>query len=337
MSQAGHYDGRRRGLIALLVIIVLLAGGYYGFLRFAQSHLEGLLAAEARHGRHWSCASLDVSGPFPTFLYQCGDARLNGGPDASSPGLAASVRSVTMGWSLLEPSHARFEAAAPLSGTWADQPFKADWQGLSATIDGYSSLSARAQIQAEQIVAQMGGAVPAVYSAAHLRVEAGPVLESQQLQAWPVSVHADGLVSPIIARILRNDTPLAVDFRAHMSLPPRFDGSDISEIMERWRQAGGVIQIEELHLVATDLNIMAAGTLALDDQHRLSGALDLNINGGQDLLSHYGYIPKGGLVGSLLGGLLKGTGRGIALPLRFSDGRVWLGPLKLPLQLVALY
>ena len=107
--------------------------------------------------------------------------------------------------------------------------------------------------------------------------------------------------------------------------------------MERWRQAGGVIQIEELHLVATDLNIMAAGTLALDDQHRLSGTLDLNITGGQDLLSHYGYMPKGGLVGSLLGGLLKGTGRGIALPLRFADGRVWLGPLKLPLQLVALY
>ena len=87
MSQAGHYGWRRRGVIALLVIIVLMAGGYYGLARFAQSHLEGLFTAEARHGRNWRCDSLNSGGTFPTFLYQCHDARLSDEPDATSPRL----------------------------------------------------------------------------------------------------------------------------------------------------------------------------------------------------------------------------------------------------------
>ena len=207
-------------------------------------------------------------------------------------------------------------------------PFNMDWQALNISIDGYSTGSAHAKARLEQVIAMVGAPATAVHSADHMDVETGPLTQDGYAPSLPVVFHASGLKTPFLRQVLRNDTPVAIDFRGALLDPLALAGADASENMERWRQAGGLIHIQELHLAATDLNIVAEGTLALDAEHRLSGALNVTINGGEALLSQYGYTPKAGLVGALLGGLLKGNGKGLSLPLRLEDGRV---------KLVALY
>jgi len=329
-------------LAGIASLMLLIAGAFYALVQPLGAHIEQFISGEARHGRRWSCGNLIRQSVVPELVYQCDKAGLNKpvssaeAVSAAAP-LVAELASLRLGWSPWTPTSARLAASAPLVGTFGPDnlPFNMDWQALNLTVDGYSTRSAHAQLRLEQVVAMMGAPATAVHSADHMDMETGPLTQAGDASFLPMSFHANGVKTPILRQILRNDTPVSIDFQGELRDPLVLAGANAFESLEYWRQAGGLIHIQNLHLAATDLNIMAEGTLALDAQHRLSGALNVTIHGGEALLSSYGYAPKAGFAGALLGGLLKS--KDISLLLRLEEGHVMLGPLKLPVQLIALY
>lgn len=337
MTRIQKLSRRSRWLGLCFAVVIVLIGGYYGCLRFANRELNSLFELEAQHGRYWTCASLDRQGLLVDVSYQCAQASLKvvqGGSDRDV-GFTAELASLRMDWSLFAPAHVKLIATAPLSGTLANFPFKIDWQMLAATLDGTSTLSARTEMQVDHVLAVMSAPGSATHSAEHVSFDVGPLVKGNQTLSLPVFFEASGVASPVLRQIFRSDSLLSVDFRGDITHPETLIGANVPENLERWQQAGGVFHIQRAYLSATDLTVNAEGVLAFDSQHRLIGDLSLKIVGGEALLSQYGYGPKAGLMGSLLGGLMKGNG--VTLPLYFADGRVTLGPLKLPVKLVALY
>jgi len=107
--------------------------------------------------------------------------------------------------------------------------------------------------------------------------------------------------------------------------------------LEKWRQAGGVLEVAALSLAKGDQRVQAKGAIALDDAHRPAGQIDLRAAGVDALIGtvvgqRFG-SKEGALVGQLVGGLL-GLGRGRAQPDQAPQGSG--PPLKAlpPLKLV---
>ena len=114
-----------------------------------------------------------------------------------------------------------------------------------------------------------------------------------------------------------------------------------AERMERWREAGGRVEIGRTALLKGQRRVEATGELGLDGAHRVQGVLRASAN------------RLDGLVGALGGGVLGALGRGQGAqnpaqagqpalnplpPLRFDNGRLYLGPLPVPgVRLSPLY
>ena len=130
--------------------------------------------------------------------------------------------------------------------------------------------------------------------------------------------------------------------------------------LETWRQAGGSLDIALLSLAKGARRLQAQGKIALDDEHRPAGQIDIRAAGvealvGQIMGQRFG-AEKGALIGGLVGKLLGGGSRrqdaetaatpaaagDAALkampPLRLADGRLMLGPFPIPnVQVPPLY
>eukprot|EP01037_Dinobryon_pediforme_P007395 gene7394-7461_t len=316
---------------ALIVLALLLGGVRIVLIDKLAAHAQSFVDAEARHGRNWACNAGSSAG-FPLRLsYQCEVAHIKG-----ADGLDVTLAHATADWSVLAPTHVFVSATSPariLAGEGV--ALGIDWTTLQLVVAGISPGSVRGQLEGQQVHFVRSDEASVTHSAEYIHLEAGPLAEIAEKSALPVAVRATGIKSPVLAQALRNEAPLDIDFSGDILRPEAFKGGFSSENIELWRQLSGIIHVQHLRLTAADLNISADGTVALDDQHRIAGVLNVNIRGGEALLSQYGYNTKKGLLGSMLGGVLKGSG--LSLPLRLSDGRVWLGPIKLPVQLIALY
>ena len=101
------------------------------------------------------------------------------------------------------------------------------------------------------------------------------------------------------------------------------------QALERWRLAGGNVEIREMKLAKGEARVEASGVFALDDAHRLAGRMDLNLTGFGPVLQRMGLglgpLTSGGPTGAL------------RLPVNFERGRASIGPLRLPFVLNPLY
>ena len=101
--------------------------------------------------------------------------------------------------------------------------------------------------------------------------------------------------------------------------------------LARWRDDGGTLEINTLHLQWGDIEITASGSLALDDQMRAIGALTARIKGHDELLKlavANGAMDKKALLPAraVLGLLAAAAGGVLSVPVRLQDGKLFLGP-----------
>ncbi len=155
-----------------------------------------------------------------------------------------------------------------------------------------------------------------VYKAERSRIEAEP---NSPLGA------ALGALGPEVALAM---------FEASLNGRSPSTGASIAEIAAHWRNAGGNAELRRFKLVWGNLDIETSGTLSLDNEMRLIGALTARVRGHGKLIE--ALVAMGEMsaaeakAAKVVLDLLAAAGGGVlSVPLVLQDGLVRLGPVAL--------
>ncbi|MCZ6522549.1 MAG: DUF2125 domain-containing protein [Alphaproteobacteria bacterium] len=144
----------------------------------------------------------------------------------------------------------------------------------------------------------------------------------------------EGIRSPFGPRIAR----LAFEATLIGVIAGVAPGGAPAAALARWRDAGGLVEIQDLALIWGPLDLTASGTATLDPRLRPQGAFTARIRGLPEVLealAGQGLIEPGvalalKLTAMTLATRNRATGRPeVALPITLQDGLFYLGPVAL--------
>jgi hypothetical protein len=373
--------------VGLLALAVAWSIGWVLIRARAVSEIDGFFTREAAAGRTWDCPGRTVGG-YPFRIEMRCDALTFARSD-----LTFGVGPVVAVAQVYQPGHVIVEAKGPLRLKEGGTTLDADWRLLEASfhaaLSGFQRLSLVVEAPkgtvegvvlgqttpgapAPEAPAPGGTApatpppgtspVPIAFSAEHFEAHARPTpgrFESDG--AIDLSARLQKAALPVLDPLLGGPEPADMALDATVNRARGFGPGPLPGELERWRHAGGSLDVTLLSLAKGPRRVQARGTLALDEAHRLSGEAGLRAAGveqivgaimGERLGAERGALI-GNLVGQLLGGLARprngaapaappATGDEAGLkplpPLRLADGRVFFGPLAIPnVRLVPLY
>ena len=351
----------RRGLflpyVLLLVVAALWSAGWFWIRGRTVGEIDGWLAREAAAGRAWTCADRSVTGfPFRIEL-RCATLAMERSDGRFSLGPLTAVAQV------YQPRLVLFEAAGPFHAEQGDLTGDTSWTALRGSFHGAAEGFTRASIVVEGPRVTVAGAEPEplLLSGRHIELHVRPSPGRYESDgAVDVSLQlAQGAV-PQLDALTGNRDPADLSLDATLTRASLFGTGAVPRELERWRSAGGSLDVAALSVAKGPQRVQAKGSLGLDGAHRPAGQIDLRAAGvdalvgtlvGQRLGS-----DRGALVGQLVGGLL-GLGRraepdpgkadagkpdAAALkalpPLRLVDGRILFSGFPIPnVRVPALY
>lgn len=358
---------RRRRWPVLIVLLIVLAGlwstaWFYG-AGVAERTIDGWKAREAQAGRLYACVSQTITGfPFGIQL-RCADTSAEF--TANRPPLALKVKDMVVSAHVWRPTVLTTELVGPLTVAESGEPVSivANWREAQTKVHGLPASPESVSTTIEQpAVARASG--ESLFKADRFDLDgrlvsgsvySNPVIEIvlKLAQASAPSWH-QAAAMPVNADITATLRGLK-DF-APKPWPDRF---------RELQAAGGRIDIANARLQQRDTIALASGSLGLSPSGRLDGQLRLTVANLEAFLPTLGLdqmlsqeqasaqvnsafgaldrlIPGLGNVArknagpAILAGVnlmgqpteLEGK-RAVMLPLRFDDGMVSLGPLKL--------
>ncbi|CAH1668128.1 conserved hypothetical protein [Hyphomicrobiales bacterium] len=326
-------------LYAPPLLLLLLAVAWSAFWFYARgraaAEIDAALAREAERGRTWTCADRTIGGyPFRIEL-RCNALALT----STRWGDAVRVETgpaVAVG-QIYSPGLVIFELTGPAKVTLPDNRSLAlSWTNLDASLAWRNP--ERFALVASDLsgVLSAPGANPETWSSktleAHLRRNpARPATD----QAVDIAITAKGTVLPPIDALLGNSDTGEIALQATLTQSESFRKGFNPDALESWRGAKGTLELTRLSSTKGKARVDGSGVLQLDPTHRVSGDLRLAAAG----IEQIGGIRIGNLLGGL-GGLLGGRGADAATapgltslpPVSLREGRVFLGPIRLPLQ-----
>lgn len=339
-------SARRRSrfwLYAPFALLGLVAAGWSVLWHVARGKVEQQLdagvAREAAAGRSWTCADRSIGGyPFRLEV-RCASLGLVSSRwgDEVSLKVGPAVL-VAQAWA---PGHVILQATGPLAATLpggasADTSWSLFEASLKLKMDGFERLSL--VIDQPVTTLRRPGQPDEVLRSqafeAHLRPN--PQRFAGET-AVDLAIETKGTVLPVLDQLLADATPADLDIQATVSQVPAFRRGFNPDALESWRQAAGDVTVSRLSLRKGAIRVEAAGRGGLDDMHRPAGNLDASIAG----VERIGGIKVGGLtagLGAIFGGRQPaGDASGLTPlpPVVLREGRVFLGPIRLPLQPVA--
>jgi hypothetical protein len=358
--------GQRRWLVALpLIIVLLLAVAWSGFWLYAAARAEGILAEwrarEAQAGRSYACERQSIGGfPF-RFELVCSPASAN--LASNEPKVALTAAEVHIAGQVYDPTLLIAEVGAPLTiAVVGEQPVRARWSLLQISIRGRPPAPERVSM----VVDNAGIDRPEGQSGAPLlrakRIELHGRVASGSVRDRPVldlAATLGGFMAPTVHPMLQQplDVSMAGTLRGLDNLRPL----PLPARLRQLQAAGGRLEIKQARIQQGDVLAVAAGSLGLTRDGRLDGELTVTAAGLDKVLPKLGIDqlvaspqalePTFGALDRLLPGLGRiarkqaGTGlavglaligqpaelegrKAISLPLRFADGAVYLGPVK---------
>jgi hypothetical protein len=330
---------RSRRYVVLTVLVLLLAGGWIAFWTYAQAtvqdNITGWKAREAAAGRVYDCGTQSVGG-FP-FRFEVLCDRASAVIRSANPPVELTAPNVHIAAQVYQPTLLITEIAGPLSfGEPGHAPdYVANWklaqsslygtprepQRISIVIDG-------ASVRRTEQPAPMLDAARLEFHARMMEGSAAshPVIEfivrSAKLSAPPAGALAVKPIDADIDAVLRGLT----DF-APKPWPQRF---------RELAQSGGRVEIRSARVQQGDTLAVGSGALTINAQGRLDGQVNMTVAGLEGFINDVaaanrqklGFSVSLGL--GLLGGNKKLEGRpAVTMPLRVTDGTIYLGPLKL--------
>lgn len=345
-------SARRRSrfwLYAPFVLLGLLAVAWSGFWFFVKGRvaegLDRIVAREAQMGRTWTCADRSVGGyPFRIEI-RCGSLTLT----STRWGDAVRVQtgpSVGIG-QVYTPGLVLLQVTGPLQAVLPEgRKLDLGWTGLEASL----ALNGREPERLSLVMSEPNATLTAPGAAnetwrasrfeAHLR--RNPTRPAQE-QVADLALSVKASVLPALDTLLGITEPGDVDLQASVTQSLAFRGGFNPDTLEAWRNAGGQVELTRLVTTKGSARVESSGRLLLDQTHRVSGQIDAAIAG----IDRIGGIRVGGIaagLGGLLGGRQVSAGAGATPgltplpPVVLREGRVYLGPIRLPLQpLTPLY
>ena len=365
-----HWPRSRIGLflpyILLLALVLLWSAGWFYIRARAAAELDAWLAHEAAAGRTWTCADRSLTGyPFRLELrcssvaFARADGRFTVGP------LTAVVQ-------VYQPRHGLILVAGPFHAEQGPLTGDVTWSALEGSFHGASDGFVRASLVVDRPKGRVleserpGDPGPIDFAANHLELHARPTPGRFETDgAVDVSLRLAQARVPQLDAAVGSADPADVDLDATVDRATVLGPGTLARELDRWRGAGGRLDVAGLSVAKGDRRIQAKGGVGLDDAHRLAGQFDVRAAGlesliGQIMGQRFG-ASRGALIGNLVGQLLGGMQRrertdpaGAAVagpapgdggaplqplpPLRLADGRVLLGPLAIPnVALTPLY
>lgn len=320
----------------VVAIAVLWTGFWFHAATVARATLAGWQEREAQLGRPFSCGSQTIGGyPF-RFEVRCQEA----GADlpAASPPLQIRAKELVTVAQIYQPTLILAEIIAPLTvGQPGTKPaLTAEWTLAQVSLRGVPMRPERVSTAVDNLKLSQPDDAAALFSAKHAELHArlDPQSPPDQLSV-DVAARLEQATSTVAGPVLERpiDLELSTVLRGLKDLKPK----PLSNLLREWAAAGGDLQVVAARLVRGGMLVVANGTLRVNAQGRLDGGLKVTIAGIDfrlleralpQLKANAGPVGIGLL--ALLGEQTTLEGRpAVAMPLRFSDGAMALGPLPL--------
>ncbi len=351
----------------LLILVVLLAAGWSGLWYYAagqaQQTIEGWRAREAAGGRVYACASQTVGG-YP-FRIEVECERPSAQFRAIQPALELKTAGVLVAAQIYQPNLLIAEFKGPLTVAEAGQPpsLIANWTLGRSSVRGTPISPERVSLEFDGAVLERVNSsnrdvlLRAQHIELHGRLAEGSVRDNPVIE---VALRVDAASAPVIHPAAADaiDADVAARLRGLHDFAPKPWAARFREI----QAAGGRIDITQARVRQGDILAVGSGSLALNASGRLEGQLRVTVAGLDIFLEKIGaqrIVQNSPAVDRLAGALdrlspglgqaarqqaganlsaginmlgeqttLEGR-RAITLPLRFTDGAAFLGPIPI--------
>jgi hypothetical protein len=350
---------RRWPIVAPLVLVVVLATAWSVFWYYAagraQTELAVWQAREATAGRNVSCGTQEFSGfPF-RFELRCATPALS----LQKARLAVTAKDMHAAVQVYQPTLAVAEIDGPMTVTEEGRGGVAiDWTLAQASVHGLSRTPDRVSLVLDKpTVAQLAGNA-ALASAAHaeIHLRAAPRLP-QDPPALDLALSLAQALFPGLARV--PTVPIDADVTGTLHGIDRIAPKPWPQLLRDLQAANGRLDVTQARIRQGDILGIGRGTLKLTPRGTLDGELQLTVAGMEQLMTALGLDkavgqasqkaldrfapglnldkllgPRGNAALAAAGAAMLGQpteleGRqAVTLPLRFADGVVFLGPVK---------
>jgi hypothetical protein len=346
---------------ALVVLAVLWTGLWYYAASMADHALIGWVEREAAAGRIYACGAQSIGG-FPLSIQaNCADATAE--IRTSAPPYAVAAKEINFVAEIYDPTRLIGDLTGPLMLAPLGQSpsLTAHWTRARIIVSGVPPNPDQVSIElGAPHLDRVNG--DTMFKAKHAdlrgRITAG---SPQDHPVIAMTLHLSEAVAPTLNALLAGSTEAEFDtvVRGFSDLSPK----PWAERFHEMQAAGGGIDIKSLHIVQADAIIVGTGTLSIGANGKLNGLIRVAIAGLEQLVPRIGIdrmIGQGldqlsggnGGLNRLVPGLgetiratanagvidnLKKMGQptsigdqpAIVLPLRFTDGAIYLGMLRL--------
>jgi hypothetical protein len=363
--QSRRRTGRR--YIILLFTIFALVAGWTGFWKFAagkaQQTIEGWRAREAKAGRDYACGSETIGG-FP-FRIEVNCNQASAVIRSNQPPIELKADSLVVVAQVYQPGLIISEYHGPLTiGERGKSPdIVANWTLAQSSVRGTPAAPERVSLvfDSPTIDRKSGDVRQNLLHAAHLEIH-GRMAEGSAASrpVIEVALQADRAIAPSLHPALAQ--PINASATAMLRGLKDFAPKPWPVRFREIQAADGRIDIKQARVQQGDIIAVGSGTLSLNAEGRLEGQLRVTMTGLEQFLATIGAQQRvqaspnmDKLVGALdrlapgLGDVarqqaganlslginllgeqttLEGK-RAVTLPLRFSDGAVFLGPIPI--------
>jgi hypothetical protein len=325
-------------LYAPYALVLVLLAGWAGFWFIVKNRVaagvDGWMMREAELGRDWTCTRRSIAG-FPFRIeVKCDEVKLVRRNDPTAP--AVTLDQLLVVAQVYDPRHIIAESPGPLIGAWADgRKAQVSWDKMQMSLRSSSNGFERASLVADKPSLVTTGieaeSVRAGRSEIHLRPSPSRAAE----QAFDLTFDVTGLASATLDQLAGSTDAANVKLRATATRTSTLAGGITPATIEAWRSAGGVVELPSFGLMKGKAVLEGSGWFSFDELRRLKGRIDASQSG----IDQIGGMRLGGLLdaGALFAGRPATTtegGRSLKPlpPIEARDGRIFLGPLRMPGQ-----
>jgi hypothetical protein len=353
--------------VSMLLLVAALFGGWswfwYAATDKAQATVEGWRAREAKAGRIYACGSESVGGyPF-RFEMNCdaASALLEG----SQPPLEIKARGILVAAQVYQPTLLISEFRGPLTVAAPGQPphLVVNWKLAQSSVRGTPAAPERISLVLDRpaVDGVNNGSTRILLRASHMEIH-GRLAEGSALSrpVIEVALKLDGAMAPDLHPAMAEPLDATIDtvLRGLNDFSPK-------PWSERFRQIqadGGRIDVTQARVQQGETLAVGSGSVSINPTGRLQGQLSVTIAGLEPFLKSIGAqqmvqaSPQVDKLAGALDRLSPGLGnmarqqvganlsaginmigeqttlegkRAVTLPLRFDDGRMFLGPIPL--------
>jgi hypothetical protein len=340
----------RRGLYLPVFALLILGLAWTGLWFYGRSKVSELLDQfflnQAKIGRNWSCPERSISGyPFRIEL-RCKQPTysMNLAPNHQVRGSLGALTVIATTAGAFNLAHVIGEFDAPLVVEDSQIGKKtSQWKTARASFRGHANRLERVsvEIDAPRTTVDVNGSAAFQSSAEKIEFHLAEAGDEPAGGAYNIALDVSKANIPPADMILNSTDPVDFIIQGRLLKLTGIDRQNWQQSIENWRLGGGTMRVDVIKLQKGLPRVEAKGDLRLDETRRLSGRLDANFVNAEALLQQFGIGGGGGggLLGAILGGGRPQAGgqagqprpeRVMRLPLVIENGRVGVGPFRIP-------